>query len=36
VGEWWEQRGAELGIPLRWGGRFNDGNHFSFEWQGRK
>jgi len=29
-GEWWEQR-----HPLcRWGGRFNDGNHYSFEHEG--
>lgn len=32
LGEWWEQQ-----HPLaRWGGRFNDGNHFSFEHGGRK
>ena len=32
LGEWWEQQ-----HPLcRWGGRFNDGNHYSLEWQGRK
>ena len=30
LGEWWEQLGAELGYPLRWGGNFNDGNHY--EW----
>ncbi len=31
-GEWWEQQ-----HPLaRWGGRFNDGNHYSFEWEGVK
>lgn len=33
-GEWWEKR-----HPLaRWGGRFRDrdGNHYSFEWNGRK
>ncbi len=30
LGEWWETQ-----HPLaRWGGRFGDGNHFSFEWQG--
>lgn len=29
-GEWWEKR-----HPLaRWGGRFNDGNHYSFEYNG--
>lgn len=28
LGEWWEQQ-----HPLaRWGGRFDDGNHYSFEW----
>jgi len=32
LGEWWEQQ-----HPLaRWGGRFNDGNHYSFEYQGMK
>lgn len=32
LGEWWEQQ-----HPLaRWGGRFNDGNHYSFEHQGVK
>lgn len=32
LGEWWEQQ-----HPLAcWGGRFNDGNHYSFEHQGRK
>ena|SRR6185503_19439375 len=31
-GEWWEQQ-----HPLcRWGGRFNDGNHYSMEFEGRK
>lgn len=30
LGEWWEQQ-----HPLaRWGGRFNDGNHYSFYYQG--
>lgn len=32
LGEWWET----LHPLARWGGRFNDGNHFSFEWEGRK
>lgn len=27
LGEWWEQQHHRA----RWGGRFNDGNHFSFE-----
>lgn len=32
LGEWWETV-----HPLcRWGGRFNDGNHYSLEWEGRK
>lgn len=32
LGEWWEQQ-----HPLaRWGGRFSDGNHYSFEYQGIK
>lgn len=30
LGEWWESIGGT------WGGRFNDGNHYSVEWQGRK
>jgi|WetSurMetagenome_2_1015567.scaffolds.fasta_scaffold309749_2 hypothetical protein len=30
LGEWWEKQ-----HPLaRWGGRFNDGNHYSFEYEG--
>lgn len=32
LGEFWER----LHVLARWGGRFNDGNHFSFEWEGRK
>jgi len=32
LGEWWEKQ-----HPLaRWGGRFNDGNHYSFEHEGVK
>lgn len=32
LGEWWEKQ-----HPLaRWGGRFNDGNHYSFEYSGVK
>lgn len=32
LGEWWEQQ-----HPLaRWGGRFGDGNHYSFEYRGVK
>lgn len=31
-GEWWEEQ-----HPLaRWGGRFGDGNHYSFEYGGKK
>lgn len=30
LGEWWEARGGA------WGGRFDDGNHFSFEYEGVK
>lgn len=32
LGEWWEQQ-HEL---CRWGGRFNDGNHYSFEHEGSR
>ena len=32
LGEWWEKQ-HQL---ARWGGRFSDGNHFSFEWNGVK
>lgn len=32
LGEWWEKQ-HEL---ARWGGRFNDGNHYSFEYEGVK
>ena len=30
LGEFWESIGGT------WGGRFNDGNHYSLEWRGRK
>lgn len=30
LGEFWESIGGS------WGGRFNDGNHYSLEWEGRK
>lgn len=36
LGEWWEAEGTRLGIPLTWGGRFHDGNHFSLARGGRK
>lgn len=32
LGEWWEQQHS----LARWGGRFNDGNHYSFEHSGVK
>lgn len=36
LGTEWEQMGVRKDLPLRWGGRFKDGNHFSLEWGGRK
>lgn len=30
LGEWWEKQAADA----RWGGRFNDGNHYSLEHEG--
>lgn len=35
LGMWWEARGIERGLPAAWGGHFQDGNHYSFAWQGR-
>lgn len=37
LGEWWEAQ-QRVGIQFCWGGRFKmrDGNHFSFEHEGRK
>ncbi|MCW5657454.1 MAG: hypothetical protein KIT60_07105 [Burkholderiaceae bacterium] len=32
LGEWWEQHFA----GAAWGGRFGDGNHYSFEHEGRR
>lgn len=32
LGEWWEKQ-DEL---ARWGGRFDDGNHYSMEWEGMR
>lgn len=32
LGEWWEQQSPDC----RWGGRFNDGNHYSLEHEGMK
>ena len=31
LGEWWEKQHPRA----RWGGNFNDGNHYSFEYGGR-
>lgn len=36
LGVWWEGLGKKMGLPLCWGGRFGDGNHYSHEWQGVK
>lgn len=36
LGEWWEAFGHNHGLPLAWGGRFKDGNHYSLAWQGKK
>ena len=30
LGEWWKKQGGS------WGGDFEDGNHYSFEWDGHK
>lgn len=35
LGEWWEELSTEL-YTCCWGGRFNDGNHYSIEHGGRK
>ena len=35
-GEIWEAWAEATSYPLRWGGRFGDGNHYSWEWEGRK
>lgn len=34
LGEWWENRGKERKLALRWGGTFNnpDGNHYELVW----
>lgn len=36
LGTWWESLGKSMGLPLTWGGQFNDGNHYSYAWQGKK
>ena len=28
LGDWWEALGERENLPLRWGGHFNDGNHY--------
>lgn len=35
-GVWWETKGNAEGLPLAWGGRFKDGNHYSLSYQGKK
>lgn len=32
----WEQGAGAFGVVPAWGGRFNDSNHFSCAWGGRK
>ena len=32
----WEQGAGAFGVAPAWGGRFNDANHFSCAWGGRK
>ena len=36
AGEVWEAIGPAFGVQTAWGGRFNDANHFSCSWGGRK
>lgn len=36
LGTFWEQLGEALDVKLRWGGRWGDGNHFSWEHGGIK
>jgi hypothetical protein len=36
LGLWWEEYGKTAKLPLAWGGRFKDGNHFSLAWESRK
>lgn len=35
LGEWWERQSTPE-YTCSWGGRFGDGNHFSFQHRGRK
>lgn len=36
LGEIWERMGVALDLPTRWGGRFRDYGHYSFEHEGVK
>ncbi len=36
LGTWWELYGKAREWPLRWGGHWQDGNHYSWEWQGKR
>ena len=36
LGMWWEDLGKQDSVPLAWGGRFKDPDHFSWAWGGRK
>jgi hypothetical protein len=36
AGEIWEAIGSDFGVRTAWGGRFNDANHFSCAWGGRR
>lgn len=31
LGDFWEALGKREGLPLRWGGRWNDGNHYELD-----
>jgi len=35
-GLFWEELGVTRQLPLTWGGRWGDGNHYSLRWQGRR
>lgn len=35
LGEWWEAQSVD-GLTYAWGGRWGDGNHYSFQHGGRK
>lgn len=36
LGEWWESQSTPPDIICCWGGRFNDGNHYSVAHAGKK